>query len=150
MPENVEVIAAKRTRKDIQRNSTENVIEDNKMGLEEDQQEQNQDYDQDQNQDLPVIVSTTPPTGATATTLSKSSTVNRSTTGNSTNSTSAIISGKKLNFKKNHRFSYLENGGKKFVWKSLKQIITQEEKQFMAPSNETGGAIECFNCKEEI
>lgn len=27
---------------------------------------------------------------------------------------------------KNPKFSYIEPGGKKFVWKSLKQIVTQE------------------------
>ncbi|XP_073835286.1 INO80 complex subunit C [Musca autumnalis] len=27
---------------------------------------------------------------------------------------------------KNPKFSYIESGGKKFVWKSLKQIVTQE------------------------
>lgn len=28
---------------------------------------------------------------------------------------------------KNPKFSYIEPGGKKFVWKSLKQIVTQEK-----------------------
>ncbi|XP_037817130.1 INO80 complex subunit C [Lucilia sericata] len=32
----------------------------------------------------------------------------------------------KLTFK-NPKFSYIEPGGKKFVWKSLKQIVTQEK-----------------------
>lgn len=32
----------------------------------------------------------------------------------------------KLTFK-NPNFSYIEPGGKKFVWKSLKQIVTQEK-----------------------
>lgn len=32
----------------------------------------------------------------------------------------------KITFK-NPKFSYIEPGGKKFVWKSLKQIVTQEK-----------------------
>ncbi|XP_065365187.1 INO80 complex subunit C [Calliphora vicina] len=32
----------------------------------------------------------------------------------------------KLTFK-NPKFSYIEPGGKKFIWKSLKQIVTQEK-----------------------
>ncbi|KAI8120304.1 hypothetical protein FF38_13703 [Lucilia cuprina] len=45
------------------------------------------------------------------------------------NSTSVAVQQQarpKLTFK-NPKFSYIEPGGKKFVWKSLKQIVTQEK-----------------------
>ncbi|TMW49570.1 hypothetical protein DOY81_005358 [Sarcophaga bullata] len=53
-------------------------------------------------------------------------TTSATATSNNTSNAAPVQQRPKLTFK-NPKFSYIEPGGKKFVWKSLKQIVTQEK-----------------------
>ncbi|XP_058986632.1 INO80 complex subunit C-like [Musca domestica] len=48
------------------------------------------------------------------------------TTSDASSPTTAVTAKRPKISCKNPKFSYIEPGGKKFVWKSLKQIVTQE------------------------
>lgn len=63
---------------------------------------------------------------ATSKSVSQTIEVTNSTSANNVSNTTSLQQRPKLTFK-NPKFSYIEPGGKKFVWKSLKQIVTQEK-----------------------
>lgn len=143
MPQSDEELpATKRLRHDNEpHNSTESVHEETATEIDVSGVEQ-------QTQDSSGPLNGTAISSTMVAKSSSSSTVVKSTSSTIASQgtvTTPLASNRKLNFKKNPNFSYLENGSKKFVWKSLKQIIIQEEK--LLPASSEGAGCECINCK---